>query len=164
MCYYITIQTTTTNAARRQAQEDKTMAVTVICSKTGIEFQADSKRTRNHPVITRWSQKSYSDGWYQQFDEALAAGKEAGFTTVAEYVELFAETETASKSQQAVDYAKRVLEARQRKAERIARDEAFMKARANGTWRPVEHDDNIDPRESEKYSHATYYQPEKAEY
>lgn len=123
------------------------MAVTVICSKTGIEFQADSKRTKNHPVITRWSQKSYADGWYQQYDEALAAGKEAGFTTVAEYVELFTETETASKNQQAVDYAKRVLEARQRKADAAARDEAYYQSRANGTYQAATHDDNIDPRE-----------------
>jgi hypothetical protein len=134
------------------------MAVTVTCSKTGLEFQAETKRTKNHPVITRWSQKSYADGWYQQFDSAIAAGKGAGFTTVAEYVELLQETETASKSQQAVDYANRVIEARQRKAERIARDEAYWKSRANGTWQPVEHDDNIDPRFEEPRSQ--YFSPE----
>ena len=116
------------------------MSVTVECQYTGIEFEAATKRSKNHPVIANVLNQAYSDGWRDQALTAIQAGREAGFTKIAEYVSLLKETELAAKAGEDAQIEKRVLEFRQRKADAAARN-----------WQPKEHADNISNRENDNY-------------
>jgi hypothetical protein len=73
--------------------------VKIICEKTGIEFEAASKRTKNHPQIMVVVNEANRDGWYTQCLTALKAGREAGFTTLGEFIELLDETRKAAREQ-----------------------------------------------------------------
>ena len=117
------------------------MSVTVECQYTGIEFEAATKRSKNHPRIANVLNQAYSDGWRDQALAAIQAGRdELGFTTIAEYVLLLKETEIAAKAGIDTQIEKRVLEFRARKAEAATRN-----------WQPKEHADNISNRENDNY-------------
>ena len=44
--------------------------ITVICSKTGLEFQAKSKRSKNHPLVSAILSDANKDGVYSQVKNA----------------------------------------------------------------------------------------------
>lgn len=127
----------------------KKMSVKITCQYTGLEFEAATRRSKNHPKISAWLQSANTDGWYNQALAAIQAGREAGFTSISEYINLLSETEKAAKAGIDAEIEKRVLEFRQRKADAAARQEAYYASRANGTWQPKEHLDNISNRENE---------------
>jgi len=61
--------------------------VTVICQHSGIEFEADSKRTKQHPLIARIKQQASKDGTYREMDAALVAvSRDGGYASIEEYV------------------------------------------------------------------------------
>ena len=54
--------------------------VTVTCQYTGIEFQAKTARSKNHPTIARLLEDANKKGVYGQVVDALTAAKNAGLT------------------------------------------------------------------------------------
>ena len=52
---------------------------TVTCQYTGIEFEAESKRTKNHPQVSAWLNEVAKDGFksgaYAKAKELLAEAK-----------------------------------------------------------------------------------------
>ena len=97
--------------------------VQVICEKTGIEFEASSKRTKNHPAIMSVVNQANKEMWYNQCLEALAAGRESGLDTVEQFLGLLKETQEAALNQQFLDYKARA-EAKRR--DRIARQQQYQ--------------------------------------
>ena len=53
--------------------------ITVICQYTGIEFEAESKRTKNHPQVSAWLNEVADDrfkvGAYAKAKELLAEAR-----------------------------------------------------------------------------------------
>jgi hypothetical protein len=73
--------------------------VQVICEKTGIEFEAATRRTKNHPTIMSWLEKSNRYDWYSQALETLTSGRKQGYTTIEQYNALFEETEKSAQEE-----------------------------------------------------------------
>lgn len=57
-----------------------------ICDKTGIQFETDSKRQKNHPAISALLAKSTKYGNYGVAMTALAEVKSAGNMTIDEAI------------------------------------------------------------------------------
>jgi hypothetical protein len=74
------------------------MSVKVICAKTGIKFEAESKRTKNHPEIMDWLQVAYRNGWYDEALEAIKTGRANNYTTLEEFETLLEAAQTAARS------------------------------------------------------------------
>jgi hypothetical protein len=63
----------------------------VICDKTGIEFQAESKRQKNHPMASAFLDEAAKDngryvGASRKAKEILAEIKAAGYTDINEAI------------------------------------------------------------------------------
>lgn len=58
-----------------------------ICEKTGLEFEAKTKRTKNHPAIMNALSKAEKDGFYREAIAALEASK-GKLETVEAYIAL----------------------------------------------------------------------------
>ena len=106
--------------------------VKIICQYTGLEFEAATRRSKNHPKINGWLQKANTDGWYSECQKAIGYGKHEGFTTIAEYNVLLAETEKAAKEHQAINYERLAKAALDRKQAMKQRDEINTTLRAAG--------------------------------
>ncbi len=91
---------------------------TVTCEKTGIEFEAKSARTKNHPAIMRVLDEANRYGWYAQAMQALIDGREAGLETIEEFVELLDATKEAALNAQQAKYSAFLAEKRAKKEAR----------------------------------------------
>ncbi len=60
--------------------------VLAVCKRTGLEFEAPSKRYKQHPTISGWLQKASTEGWYRDCVETIEALKNGGATTIEEYI------------------------------------------------------------------------------
>ena len=60
---------------------------TVKCQHTGIEFDADSKRTKMHPAISGIKNAAAKDGTYRQVMAAITATEKETWTSIEEAVE-----------------------------------------------------------------------------
>lgn len=69
----------------------------VTCEKTGITFEAASKRTKNHPQIMSLLTEANRNGWYHQALEAIKQGREQGFTTIEQFLAAMRESEQGAK-------------------------------------------------------------------
>lgn len=90
----------------------------IVCDKTGIQFEAESKRQKNHPLISVLLNRAAKDGTYNTALTALAEVKSAGNMTVEEAI-AFAEqrmAETEAERQQ-----RRIAEERAEKERTAAR-------------------------------------------
>jgi hypothetical protein len=67
----------------------------VTCERTGITFEAKPSRTRTHthPTIIVLLSEADRYGWYSVALTALEAGREAGYTTIEEFVTQLREAE-----------------------------------------------------------------------
>jgi hypothetical protein len=112
--------------------------VKVTCEKTGVEFEAATKRTKNHPQIMGWINDAYKDGWYAQCLDAIKDGREAGLDRIEDFLSLLAETEKAAKAQQQADYSATLAEKRAAKEARRQRFILNSFLREHGCrWRNV---------------------------
>ena len=100
----------------------------VTCEKTGLQFEAATKRTKNHPKIMTIVNEANKDGWYREALQTLQDGREAELDTLEDFLELLQQTKTSALNQQMEDY--RAMLARKRK-DRIARI-AYYEALRNG--------------------------------
>jgi hypothetical protein len=73
--------------------------VQVQCEKTGIIFEAPSKRTKNHPTIMSIIDQSYKGGWYSQANETLKQGRTEGWTTIEQFVTALNQAEEQYKAE-----------------------------------------------------------------
>lgn len=65
------------------------MSVIIKCQHSGIEFEAASRRTKQHPAVAELKNRANKDGTYRQMNEALdAVRKEGGYETIDEYINL----------------------------------------------------------------------------
>jgi len=63
--------------------------VTVICQHSKLEFEAATRRTKQHPDIANLKAKANKDGNYREVNDALSeATKQGGYTTIDEYMTL----------------------------------------------------------------------------
>lgn len=63
--------------------------VTVICQHSGIEFEAATKRTKQHPEIATLKDRANKEGNYREVGDALDTVKKAGgYSTIEEYMDL----------------------------------------------------------------------------
>jgi len=110
--------------------------VKVICQHTGIEFEARSKRSKNHPRISALLSEANKNRAYNAVKDALAEGRELGFETIEQFEEFARAAMRASRQ----EYVERMNEIRdEQKAKREAkrrRDIVNAKLRQHGyTWR-----------------------------
>lgn len=92
----------------------------VTCEKTGLPFEAATKRTKNHPKIMSVVNEANKDGWYRECLEALQDGRKAGLDTVEDFLELLAQTKTSALNQQMEDYRALLQRKREDKQRRVA--------------------------------------------
>jgi hypothetical protein len=59
--------------------------VKVICQYTGIEFEAKSARTKNHPEVAQWLAEANQKGCYSELITALRQWKESGTRQIGVY-------------------------------------------------------------------------------
>ncbi len=100
--------------------------ITVKCQYTGIEFEAESKRTKNHPVVARFLNEANDDGKrsvgaYAEAKRLLAdaAGNFENINDLMTYVTAAYESWKSG----AKGYT--VITHKQRMAEQAKRDEAW---------------------------------------
>lgn len=127
--------------------------VMVKCQHSGIEFEAKSKQTKQHPIIAKMKVDSNKAGNYREVLNALdAVQKAGGYTTVAEYVQLV-EDYMAGKEKRAAEHVQRRIEAEEKGKVKEAEFKAWLPA--NGyttrtvTYDRVEEDPYADPQNVE---------------
>lgn len=102
--------------------------VTVKCQHSGIEFEAASKRTKQHPKVAEIKVRANKDGNYREvlaaMDAVAAAG---GYTTVDEYIQAVRDR-IQGKKDAAKQREQRFEEARQREEQKKREFEAWLKA------------------------------------
>jgi len=63
--------------------------VEIICSESGIKFEAATRRTKQHPLIAAAKAKANKDSKYRELNEALAAvRKSGGYETIEQFMAL----------------------------------------------------------------------------
>lgn len=124
---------------RKKRKGNRSMA---ICEKTGLEFEARSKKQRNHPEIMNLLNEAHRKGWYDQALEAIKKGREQGFTTLEQFLVAMREAgEKATQIHNAQIDEKKQLE-RDRKEARRQRFVLNAFLRENGyTWKRYENDE-----------------------
>lgn len=60
----------------------------VICERSSLSFEIDSKRFKQHPKISDWLQTANKEGWYSAGVEAIEFGRKQGLKTIDEFTEL----------------------------------------------------------------------------
>lgn len=106
-----------------------------ICEKTGLTFEAKSKRQRNHPAIMVVVNEANKDGWYNQCLQACETGKDAGLSTLQEFLDLLDETRRAWREQR--DQSVSAYLDRKRAEKEARRDKAVTNSLLAGrgyTW------------------------------
>lgn len=63
--------------------------VTIKCQHSGIEFEAKTRRTKQHPLVARFKNEMARD-YYRQAMEALEEAAEMEYSTIEDYMELVA--------------------------------------------------------------------------
>lgn len=82
--------------------------VEVICEKSGLMFEARTKRTKNHPQIMALINGAYENGWYSQALETIKRGRERGFTTIEQFVDALRKTEASAIGARSADIEERI--------------------------------------------------------
>lgn len=114
--------------------------VNVICQESGIEFEAENRRTKQHPKIAELKQRAFKDGTGRELGDALISVRKAGgYTTIDEYISLVENKMTGVET-----YGMRKIRyeaERRERRERVQRERNERNAmlKANGyTWHAYE--------------------------
>lgn len=63
--------------------------VTIVCEVSGIEFEAATRRTKQHPKIAELKQRAFKDGTGRELGDVLGTvRKSGGYTTIDEFITL----------------------------------------------------------------------------
>jgi len=94
--------------------------VQVTCEKSGLVFEAATRRTKNHPTIMYWLSEAFKDGWNQVAYDTVVEGRKAGFTTIEQFVASLEQAkEKALTERNAVIAARRKEEKERQEAYRL---------------------------------------------
>jgi hypothetical protein len=116
--------------------------VQVTCEKTGISFEATSKRTKNHPAIMEVVGEASKNGWYSSALQAIKEGREAGLETIEEFLELLDEARKAAQESRDAKWSAMLAEKRAAKEAKRARHEQNEFLRSHGySWSRYEDPD-----------------------
>lgn len=100
--------------------------VTVVCKESGIEFEAASKRTQQHPDVAALKNAANKNGNYREVNEALSAVRKAGgYSTIEEFMVLVGNHINSKKEEQ----NRRSIAAAQAREKENAEIEARKEAR-----------------------------------
>jgi hypothetical protein len=132
--------------------------VLVTCEKTGIQFEAATRRTKNHPTIMGWLNQAAKDGWYNQAYATIKQGREQGFTSIDQFVDALRVTEVQAKAANDAAYA---AEQERKRAVQDARRDRFTTnafLREHGyKWHKFEHDEeDIDLLNLPQFEYTLY--------
>lgn len=115
--------------------------VTIVCQYTRVEFEANSKRSKNHPAVSALlneaAKNKYNPNAYRTAVDALAEAKANGMTDISEII-AFAQDRINSAND--VAYQRRI-EAEQAKK---ARDEQRRLLKAHGYYWHREDEESMD--------------------
>ena len=113
--------------------------VTVKCQYTNIEFEAASKRAKNHPSVSAMLAKANKERTYCEVKEALAVGVEKGFSTIEEFEKLVAERALRARERRARSRADDARREEERKQHARSRANLNAMLRKHGyAWSKVE--------------------------
>ena len=113
--------------------------VTVKCQYTNIEFEAASKRAKNHPSVSAMLAKANKEGTYSEAKKALAMGVEKGFSTIEEFEKLVAERSLRARERRARSRADDARREEERKQHARSRANLNAMLRKHGyKWAKVE--------------------------
>ena len=118
--------------------------VTIKCQHSGIEFEAATRRTKQHPLVAEIKNYANKDGSYHEVNNALdAAEKAGGYATIEEYMAKVQAILNGAKERRVELDRKRAEDRKREEAEKIERKRkrqernAFLKD--NGyNWNKVE--------------------------
>lgn len=121
------------------------MTVTIICEKTGLQFEAENRRRKSHPVVMSWMETAYKEGWYEQANATIYGSRyteKQSFTTIEQFVSYFQDL------QQRALHVKREADAsevqRKRDAEEAKRQRYILNRFLNDhgySWKKFENDE-----------------------
>lgn len=64
------------------------MSVTIKCQHSGIEFEAATRRTKQHPYVAAAKKAASKDGRHRELDKALSdVAEDSNYTTIEEYMQ-----------------------------------------------------------------------------
>lgn len=116
--------------------------VTITCEKTGIQFEAATRRTKNHPQIMAWLSDAYKNNWLSEAEGTIREGKIQGWTTIEQFIEALRHTEQRAKESQhdtTVRENQQKRDAQEAKRQRTITNNLL---RGRGyTWRKFENDE-----------------------
>ena len=125
--------------------------VTVICKESGIEFEAETRRTKIHPLVSALKAEGSKAGTYRQVDAALAQVRKAGgYTSIDQFMALVKAHMAGLQAEATAKYnAQAAIERERMAAEAVARaqreEQRALLASKGYTWTKVETDlDNPD--------------------
>lgn len=102
--------------------------VTIKCQHSGIEFEAATRRTKQHPLIAEMKADANKNGNYRQVNNALdTVQKNGGYTTIEEYVNLVTEI-IDGKANKAKERAQKQAQAERERKQKHQQDIATLKA------------------------------------
>ena len=115
--------------------------VTIKCSESGIEFEAKTKRTKQHPLIAQLKADANKKGNYRDVNNALAQVRKAGgYTTIEEFMSLIeANLQALRDADNARAIKAKALRIKEEEADekrKVEREARNAKLKANGyIWR-----------------------------
>lgn len=116
--------------------------VKVICQYSGIEFEAASKRTKNHPDLADWMQRSNKLGIYNDLMSEISAVRATGSTNLADYKAAWVKVLKADQDMKAAGERLYQENLRKREEAKSAREAQNALLRKHGyTWRKVSDED-----------------------
>lgn len=63
--------------------------VEVVCEKTGLVFEAKTRRTKSHPTVMAWLNQAYEEGWYAEAQHPLYGDTKKQFSSIDEFVAFY---------------------------------------------------------------------------
>ncbi len=98
--------------------------ITITCQHTGIEFQAETRRSKNHPRVTAWLEKANKSNAYGGVLDTIAAARANGAKSIEDFENainaFYAQRETKQSA---------YLQEREESARKIEDQKAARKAR-----------------------------------
>lgn len=125
--------------------------VKVICQYSGIEFEAATKRSKNHPVIVARIDREYKRGDLNAFTAAMENVKRAGgYTTIEEFMtrvdsEMNAIVSVKQTERNEKDYINSLIRELEEARAKADRECEQVERVVMGNW--YEHMDEITPAE-----------------
>ena len=103
--------------------------VTILCSESKLEFEAETKRTQQHPRIATLKAQANKDGTYREVNQALAeARKRGGYASIDEFMVLVNQIVAEAKDKTRAQHD-RIAASRRREEEQRAQIKAQREAR-----------------------------------